>query len=542
MLSTDGPTVSKSRRSCIRYLVSGILIAVVACGLGLGFTRSTVVATKATPPAPRMECEGELQYVLQGSIPATFNYSSRELEPGLQVCVTGRSGGGAGWTLLKLKTETGEVGWIMSRHVGGWQAYLDSIDPSVPLPTATARPVRSPTPIARATPTLADAVRSIMDAIAEAAGPPRQATIIDTGIVIRNHDYAFAVDIPAGWTREWSYVADSEWVGDGSLRLRSHSHPDGASLDSLAATIRANLRADWPHALVFEVESFEKRDAVGRARYVLKYRVRESPGACLLDVEEVIMVGGSQVGPARAFRAQHRICASEEADSIGRSLLNSLSVVAVPSYYAQFLQRGDVWIKAPAQVDPRALHAAGDRVEQMLANVRPGIPVCLAEAGAELAIYPGDGYVTDLPEFAYLKGQPDEVGDPYDTYLGLGGIPGQPVSGIPEDNLLALSSDTGAWSDVTIHEFAHLIQNLCFTPAEHVQIEALYERARRLERFEGTYAMLNVEEFFAVFTTLYFNATWRLSDFGMPGSWGRFALLQRAPDVHAFMESIFNSG
>ncbi len=73
MLSTDGPTVSKSRWSFIRYLVGGILIAVVACGLGLGFTRSTVVATRATPPAPRMECEGELQYVLQGSIPATFN-------------------------------------------------------------------------------------------------------------------------------------------------------------------------------------------------------------------------------------------------------------------------------------------------------------------------------------------------------------------------------------------------------------------------------------------------------------------------------------
>ena len=284
------------------------LIAVAAWGLGLGFTRPTVKAADAMPtPPPGMECAGDLRYVLKGSIPATFNYSNRELAPGLQVCVLASSGGGAGWTLLKLETEIGETGWIVSRHIGTWQAYLDSIDPSVPLRTATARPVRSPTPIVRTTPTLADAVRSIRNAIARAAGPPRQATTIDTGIVIRNHDYAFAVDMPAGWTRARSYVADAEWVGDGSLRLRSHSHPDGASLDRLAATIRANLRADWPHAQVFEFESFEKQDAAGRARYVLKYRVRESPGSCLLDVEEVILAAGAQAraGPRLPRTAPH---------------------------------------------------------------------------------------------------------------------------------------------------------------------------------------------------------------------------------------------
>ena len=94
---------------------------------------------------------------------------------------------------------------------------------------------------------------------------------------------------------------------------------------------------------------------------------------------------------------------------------------------------------------------------------------------------------------------------------------------------------------MTIHEFAHLIQNLCFTPAEHVQIDALYDRTKRLGRFEDTYAMLNVEEFFAVFTTVYFNASWRLSDFGLRGNWGRVDLRHREPEIFAFMESIFNA-
>ena len=522
MRSMDGSTVSKSRRSCMRYLVGGVLITIVACGLGLGFTRSTVVATGATPPAPRMECEDELQYVLQGSIPARFNYSSRELEPGLQVCVLASSGGGAGWTLLKLKTETGDIGWIMSRHVGSWQAYLGAIEPSMQVPTATVRPTRSPTP------TPADA--------------PARARSPDSGILIRNYDYAFAIDIPAGWTQERSYVTDAEWAGDGSLRIRSYSYPTGHTLNDLARTIRDNARDDWLYPLVFEIESFEKQDVAGRTRYVLKYRVKDGPGSCTLDVEEVIMLGGSPVGPARGFRVQHRMCAWEEFAATRRSLLDSLRVVEVQSYYTQFLHRDSVWIKAPGQVDPRALHAAADRVERMLARVRPGVSDCLADAGAALAIYPSDSYVTELPEFAELKGRHDDTGYPYDEFRGLGAIPGQPVSGIPEENLLALLNDTGAWSDVTIHEFAHAIHNLCFDSAEHLHIEALFDRAKRLGRFEDAYAMTNVEEFFAVFATLYFNATWELSEFGMPGSWGRFALLQRVPDVHAFMESIFNSG
>lgn len=522
MRSMDGSTVSKSRRSCKRYLVSGVLIAIVACGLGLGFPWSTVVATRATPPAPRMECEGELQYVLQGSIPARFNYSSRELEPGFQVCVLASSGGGAGWTLLKLKTETGDIGWIMSRHVGIWQAYLNSIEPSMQVPTATVRPTRPPTPMP--------------------ADAPARARFPDSGILIRNHDYAFAIDIPAEWTQERSYVTDAEWVGDGSLRIRSYNYPTGNTLNDLARTIRDHARDDWLYPLVFEIESFEQQDVAGRTRYVLKYRVKDGPGSCTLDVEEVIMLGGSPAGPARGFRVQHRMCAWEEFAATRRSLLDSLRVIEVQSYYTQFLHRESVWIKASGQVDPRVLYAAADRVERMLARVRPGIPDCLADAGAALAIYPSDSYVTELPEFAALKGRLDDTGYPYDEFRGLGAIPGQPVSGIPEENLLALLSDAGAWADVTIHEFAHSIHNLCFDSAEHLHIEALFDRAKRLGRFEDAYAMTNVEEFFAVFATLYFNATWELSEFGMPGSWGRFALLQRVPDVHAFMESIFNSG
>ena len=105
-----------------------------------------------TPPAARLECGQGLQYILQGSQPVRFNYSDRVLPPGFQVCVQMTLGSGS-VSLLRVKTETGATGWLSSRHVGTWEAYLASLEPSVP--TRTPRPTRTPTPVPTATPTAA---------------------------------------------------------------------------------------------------------------------------------------------------------------------------------------------------------------------------------------------------------------------------------------------------------------------------------------------------------------------------------------------------
>ena len=68
-----------------------------------------VPEASATPPAPRVECEDEIRYILQSEEPAVFNYTDEALAPGSQVCVLAALGSGPR-ALLRVSTETGVTG------------------------------------------------------------------------------------------------------------------------------------------------------------------------------------------------------------------------------------------------------------------------------------------------------------------------------------------------------------------------------------------------------------------------------------------------
>jgi hypothetical protein len=158
------------------------------------------------------------------------------------------------------------------------------------------------------------------------------------------------------------------------------------------------------------------------------------------------------------------------------------------------------------------MHVAADIVETMLSG-RPDIGDCMAGVYAGLAIIPKDDYITTLPEFAYLKGQSDFTGRPYESFQlrGTGAIPGQPVSATSEETLLGLTGDKYPsypfGSLVTVHEFAHGLQNLCFNQDDHDRWDEFYDAALQADIFPDTHMMTNVREFFAVFTTAYFGVT-----------------------------------
>lgn len=272
--------------------------------------------------------------------------------------------------------------------------------------------------------------------------------------------------------------------------------------------------------------------------------MRESDQYCILEVDELLGVGGSPPGPVQGFRLRIERCDWENIDQARRTILDGFRIVSQPpAYYTRYLAVAGIWIKAAAKVDPRALHAAAAKVDLMYARIRSDFPPCLSEIGAALAIIPRDDPVTTLPEFANLKGKQDMAGRPYHSLdiRGLGAVKGQPVSATSEENLLNLPGDTHAFVDVTIHEYAHAIMNLCFNQADHDMLGALYAGAQQAGLFPGAYVMTNTDEFFAIFSTVYFNAAEELSKFGISRNQGRQDLQDQQPDIFAFMERIYNA-
>ena len=165
-------------------------------------------------------------------------------------------------------------------------------------------------------------------------------------------------------------------------------------------------------------------------------------------------------------------------------------------------------VKASGAVAPEALEVAADIVRTMLSH-RPDIAQRMAEAGASLAIIPKDGYITEIPELAFLRGRLDLNGNPYDSFRvrGAGGVPGQTTTVTSEENLLDLVEDqTRFWAeDITVHEWAHAIENLGFDDGTRQVWLELYGRAGEAGLWPNAFGM-RVEggrEFFAEMSQSY---------------------------------------
>jgi hypothetical protein len=310
--------------------------------------------------------------------------------------------------------------------------------------------------------------------------------------------------------------------------------------------VRDQLKDDWWFwtPSLFEIRSFQETKIGGQDAYLITSRVQESPEYCVVDVAEIVMLSNSLPGDPQGFRARVWMCERSVADygQDRMEMLDSFRIITRPStYYKQFLYTKGVEIKSTGKVAPDALYAAGDIVNTMLSG-RQDISGCMADVDAGLAIIPKDEYVTTLPEFAFLKGRSDFTGRTYESFLirGLGAIKGQPVSATSEEQILGLSKDQYPHNRfphigfITVHEFAHGIQNLCFTQSDWEQWGGFYDAALQAGIFPGTHMMHDVHEFFAVFSTAYFEVTDELGK-GVD----REMLREDYPEVARSLEDIY---
>ena len=354
--------------------------------------------------------------------------------------------------------------------------------------------------------------------------------------------YDYAIELLEGWSREGMGLFSGR-APAGSLAITSQYLPRGYTLEQFTRLVLFDLRRDWwPAASHFEIVTVEETMADDQPAVRIRYRVQRSPDYCVIDVAELVTVSHLLTGNPHGIRAMAWICQHDlrRYGQVRDMMLDSLRMVTREAeYYTHFMSVGGVTVKAPGSVDPAAVEAGAEIVASMLSG-RQDVARCMFRSRAELAITPGDEPVTSLPEFEDLVGTTDFTGRRRDSFeiRGLGAVRGRPVTAAAEEQLLGLIGPQHPYYPyrglVAVHEFAHAIQNLCLTQYEHDRWDGLYEEAVRDRLYPGTHMMANVQEFFAVFSTGYFEVT---DELGRGSS--RQDLERRFPEIFQSLEEIY---
>ncbi len=159
-------------------------------------------------------------------------------------------------------------------------------------------------------------------------------------------------------------------------------------------------------------------------------------------------------------------------------------------------------------VSPSALDSC-ERFIVATLSARKDVQVRLRKEQAALVIIPRDKKMTDVPEFASLKGTQTFDGRMWDDVRGSGGMrvpSGLLAIGVPEENLVDAGTDSYADGySVGLHELAHAIHWKGLADKEREQVTALYEARKKAGGpWTEEYGASNEWEYYAQATNCFF--------------------------------------
>lgn len=201
---------------------------------------------------------------------------------------------------------------------------------------------------------------------------------------------------------------------------------------------------------------------------------------------------------------------------------------------------------APAEVDPAALVAAAEIVVAMLAE-RPDLAAVLHDSGVWTTVVGRDMGITEVPEYADLRDDPETDWD--ERSRGFGGqpafddLPASPGS-VGEEDVLCLPEDRYFYESIMVHEFAHTLWDagvVLQDPAMWDRLWTLYEAALADGTWADTYAEETVNEYWAEGVQSYFDANdWSEPPNGIHGHIDtNEELLADDPGLHALVGEVF---
>jgi hypothetical protein len=174
--------------------------------------------------------------------------------------------------------------------------------------------------------------------------------------------------------------------------------------------------------------------------------------------------------------------------------------------YAKAMDANGVAVLATAGASDRSLLIAWELVSNLLARVSEPVRQALAASGAAFIVLPEGMGLTDLPEFADLRGLMTFDGRRWDDVRGAGGL----KVAVGEEILLDRSSNPyPAGENIALHEVAHMIMEtgLGTAPVILDEIAHSFSAAKASGKWAGVYAGATAEEYWAVGVQAYFGAS-----------------------------------
>lgn len=221
------------------------------------------------------------------------------------------------------------------------------------------------------------------------------------------------------------------------------------------------------------------------------------------------------------------------------------ALLAIPSFYTQYISAHGFPIVASANVNPYALKEAAFLANLMLDH-RPDVRTAMIQSGTRMCIIAHNEFTTDLPEFTHLvrpKGYESISNKDYwdARARGTGGSQTDPYCTSAEENILGYPGDPYSTECILIHEFAHNIHLRGLTnvdPTFDSRLKATYDKAMAQGLWKGKYASVNHHEYFAEGVQSWFDNN-RENDHDHNHVNTRAELLEYDPGLAAICREVF---
>jgi alpha-glucosidase len=213
-------------------------------------------------------------------------------------------------------------------------------------------------------------------------------------------------------------------------------------------------------------------------------------------------------------------------------------------FYTKYCSALGIPIVASAEVPDRALQRAWAIVTQMLNGISQAEEIrnSIIRTSTRIGIIGATQVTTDMPEHRSLYTLFPGV-DWNTRTRGVGATLEIPLLSIAEENLLCYPSDLWIDQNVLVHEFAHTIKNMGFDlvdPTFHAEVQRTYQHALDTGLWPDTYAISNIEEYWAEGVRLYYQLDAASAPEGQPyPANSRAELEQYDPELYRLVENIF---